>query len=168
MSPESDTARFSEDFQYRYLLTREFDGSSTCIFVMLNPSTADAEQDDPTIKRCVGFAQREGFGRLEIVNLYGFMATEPKTLFTAVDPVGSDNDVELVRALSRADVVIVAWGNHGAFSKARTDAVLALITDSGKPVMCFGLTTKGQPKHPLYLPADAELMPFVRVTRLSD
>lgn len=168
MSPEANTARFSENFRYRYLLTREFGGSSTCVFVMLNPSTADAEQDDPTIKRCVGFAQREGFGRLEIINLYGFMATEPKTLFTAVDPVGSDNDVEVVRAVSGADAVIVAWGNHGAFSKARTDAVLALITNSGKPVTCFGLTAKGEPKHPLYLPADAELTPFVRAADLSD
>jgi hypothetical protein len=168
MSPEANTARFSEDFRYRYLLTREFGGSSTCVFVMLNPSTADADHDDPTIKRCVGFAQREGFGRLEIVNLYGFMSTEPKVLFAAVDPVGSDSDIEIVRALTRVDVVIVAWGNHGAVGKVRTDVVLDLITDSGKPVMCFGLTAKGQPKHPLYLPADAELMPFVRAVPFSD
>jgi hypothetical protein len=127
---------------------------------MLNPSTADADHDDPTIKRCIGFAKREGFGRLEIVNLFGFMATEPALLFASADPVGDDNDAEVGLALSRAKTVIIAWGNHGAADSERSAVVLDLVAGSGKPVKCFGLTAAGHPKHPLYLPADVELVPF--------
>jgi len=165
MSPEPNIARFSEDHRYRYLLTRELGSNSTCVFVMLNPSTADADHDDPTIKRCIGFAHREGFGRLEIVNLFGYMATEPASLFAAEDPVGADNDSEIAQALTRADVVVVAWGNHGENDSTRTNIVLALIADSGKPIMCFGLTSKGHPRHPLYLRSDAELIPFEETAR---
>ena len=160
MSPVRDIASYSEDGRYRFLLTREFGGESTCVFVMLNPSTADADHNDPTIRRCIGFAKREGFGRLEIVNLFGFMSTEPAVLFAASDPVGDDNDAKIASALARADMAVVAWGNHGVFDAERSAVVLGLIADSNKPVMCFGLTAKGQPKHPLYLRSNAELVGF--------
>jgi hypothetical protein len=161
MCPVLDIARYSEDGHHRYLLTREFGGSSTCVFVMLNPSTADADHDDPTIRRCIGFAKREGYGRLEIVNLFGFMATDPAELFASDDPVGNDNDAEIASALARAEVTVVAWGNHGAVDGGRLSVVLGLIADSGKPTKCFGVTAKAQPKHPLYLPSDAELVDFL-------
>ena len=129
-------ARISKSRRYRYTLTREFDGDSTCLFIMLNPSSADAVQDDPTIRRCIGFAKREGFGRLEVVNLYAFRSKSPSALFADLDPVGPDNTGEIRKALGRADVVIVAWGNNARnnANADRTGEVMALIERSVKPV----------------------------------
>ena len=155
-----NTALISECRRYRYVLTREFGGESTCLFIMLNPSTADADHDDSTIHRCIGFAKREGFDRLEVVNLYAFRSTSPSTLFTAPDPVGPDNISEIREALGRADMVIAAWGNNANGDAYQAGEVVALIERSGRPVKCFGLTGRGQPKHPLYLRSDAELVPF--------
>ena len=157
-----NTARISNCHRYRYLLTREFGGVSTCLFIMLNPSSADAVQDDPTVRRCIGFARRGGFGRLEVVNLYAFRSTSPSALFTALDPVGPDNVSEIREALGRADMVIAAWGNNAGVNdnSGRVGEVMALIERSGKPVKCFGFTRQGQPRHPLYLRSDAGLMPF--------
>jgi len=151
-------AHFSDCGLYRYLLTREFGDDSTCLFVMLNPSTADAEQDDPTIRRCISFAKREGFGRLEIVNLYAFRSSSPSILFAAIDPVGPANDHEIEVALDRADSVVVAWGNHA--EQERVNKVVGLIKRSCKVSNCFGLTKLCQPRHPLYLKADADLVPL--------
>ena len=155
-----NTAHISKCRRYRYVLTREFGGESTCLFIMLNPSTADADHDDPTIRRCIGFAKREGFDRLEVVNLYAFRSTSPSTLFTAPDPVGPDNISEIREALGRADMVIAAWGNNANGDAYQAGEVVALIERSGRPVKCFGLTKQGQPKHPLYLRSDAELVSF--------
>ncbi|MBT3996006.1 MAG: DUF1643 domain-containing protein [Chloroflexi bacterium] len=155
-----DVAHFSSCGRYRYLLTREFAGDSTCLFVMLNPSTADASHNDPTIRRCIGFAKREGFGRLEVVNLYGYMATKPADLFACGDPVGDGNDLAIAEALGRADLVVVAWGNHGSFDVRRISALNDMISDTGMRAKCFGLTGEGQPKHPLYLRSEAELVDY--------
>ena len=154
----------SESDHYRYLLTREFGGGSTCLFIMLNPSTADADHDDPTVRRCIGFAKREGFGRLEVVNLYAFRSASPSTLFAAPDPVGPDNIFEIREALDRADMVIVAWGNNAnaGVNPGNVSEVMALLERSGKPVKCFGLTMQGQPGHPLYLRSDTGLVAFLR------
>ena len=156
-----NTALISKCRRYRYVLTREFGGDPTCLFIMLNPSSADADHDDPTIRRCIGFAKRGGFGRLEVVNLYAFRTASPSTLFTALHPVGPDNGSEIREALGRADMVIAAWGNNADVNSGRVSKVMALIERSGKPVKCFGLTRQGQPKHPLYLRSDAGLKPFV-------
>jgi hypothetical protein len=153
-----NSANFSECGRYRYLLTRGFGGESTCLFVMLNPSAADAEQDDPTIRRCISFARREGFGRLEVVNIYGFRSASPSVLFAAKDPIGEGDDAAITAALERTDSVVVAWGNHA--EQERAAAVIELIKRSGKLARCFGLTMQGQPKHPLYLHADTELVEY--------
>lgn len=149
-------ARFSACGNYRYLLTREFGGSSTCLFIMLNPSSADAEHDDPTIRRCISFAKREGFGRLEVANLYGYRTAEPPELFACEDPVGVQNDLEILAALDRASTVILAWGNHA--EDDRVARVLNLMKSSGTRAKCFGLTKLDQPRHPLYLRSNAELV----------
>lgn len=158
-----DIARFSKCRQFRYVLTREFDGDSTCLFVMLNPSTADADQDDPTIRRCIGFTKRQGFGRLEVVNLYAFRSTSPAGLSAASNPVGPDNDAEIQEALERADLVVAAWGNNTGFDHGRVADVMTLIKRSAKPVKCFGLTKQGQPRHPLYLRSDTGLVPLINL-----
>lgn len=105
-------AVFSPDRIYRYRLTR--DGAmhgSTVLFIMLNPSTADETQDDPTIRRCMAYAARWGHARLEVVNLFALRATNPMQLrLFRGDPVGPDNDRHIMEAVQDADIVIAAWG----------------------------------------------------------
>jgi hypothetical protein len=139
---------------YRYGLTRKWgDGPRVC-FVMVNPSTADAEQDDPTIRRCIGFAQREGGGSLEVVNLFALRATDPKALRKHPDPIGPGNNAALRTAFDRAGRIIAAWGAHGRLH-ARDVTVARMLGDKA---MCLGVTARGDPRHPLYLPADAPLI----------
>lgn len=151
-------AILSNDGVYRYNLIREWDSMDpVMLFVMLNPSTADAVDDDPTIRRCIGFAQRENCGMIEVVNLFAFRATDPKELKTADEPVGVDNDEIITMAAEEADVIVCAWGTNGVLNK-RNEAVISLLQSVGKPVMCLGKTKDGHPKHPLYLPANAGLI----------
>jgi hypothetical protein len=96
---------------YRYLLGRRIGGGDRVgLWVMLNPSTADANEDDATIRRCIGFARREGCGLLEVVNLFAYRATDPAALRLADDPVGPANDHFISKAVERAALVVVAWG----------------------------------------------------------
>lgn len=148
-------ATFSPCRLYRYRLTRRWGDGPTCAFVMLNPSTADEMQDDPTIRRCIGFAKREGCGRLVIGNIFAFRATDPADMKAAADPVGPENDEHLIQIMLEADgPVVAAWGAHGAFL-GRAANVLRL-TDA--PLQCLGVTKHGAPRHPLYIRADAPLI----------
>jgi hypothetical protein len=126
---------------------------------MLNPSTADATQDDPTIRRCIGFARAWGYGALEVVNLFACRATDPERLRRVPDPVGPENDRHILRAVRRASETVVAWGNRGVHL-GRHDAVLRLLRRRRVAVHCLGRTQAGHPRHPLYLRTDAPLMPF--------
>lgn len=141
---------------YRYKLWRAASrhGSGTCLFVLLNPSTADSENDDPTLRRCIGFASAWGFARVELANLFAFRATEPDAMIAATDPVGPENDRHVLDAARSAHRVVAAWGSHGTHL-GRGDAMRALLAPFA-PVM-FGLTKNGQPRHPLYLSASAPL-----------
>ena len=155
-------AHFSRCGRYRYALERTFSGAggdSSVLLVMLNPSTADAEQDDPTIRRCQGFARRLGAERLLVGNLYAWRATRPKDLFAATDPVGPANDRWLRSLARRADRIIVAWGAHAPV--ARSEAVSRLLARCGKPLLALGSTAAGQPRHPLYLRSDSPLFEWV-------
>jgi hypothetical protein len=111
------TAVLSDCGEYRYELRRTWgaDDEPLVCWVMLNPSTADADQDDPTIRRCISFSNRWGFGRLVVVNLFARRATDPKELLHGGDPVGSANDASTLAAALEADRVIAAWGAHGSF-----------------------------------------------------
>lgn len=150
---QSGSAQFSKCSRYRYLLTREWDsGSGTCLFVMLNPSTADAARDDATVRRCAGFTRRWGYRRLEVVNLFAGMATTPAALFRMDDPCGPENDAHVFAASARADAIIVAWGNHGAFG-GRDRATLPVLRKSGRELLCLGTNRTGMPAHPLYISA---------------
>lgn len=141
--------------QYRYCLTREWlMGEGVVLFVMLNPSTADAEADDPTIRRCIGFAQRWGFRGLAVGNLFALRATDPQQLKRVADPIGPENDRHLIWMSNGADVTIAAWGTLGAF-RNRDQRVLGLLRGT---VEHLGLTKQGHPRHPLYLRADVERM----------
>ena len=147
------------DGNYRYLLRRKWDENAPQItFVMLNPSTADANQDDPTLRKCIHFAKSFSCGSLEVVNLFAYRATNPRELKKIADPVGSRNNCYIELAIRRADLIIVAWGTKGIFQK-RNDEVLNLI--SGKQSLhCLGLTKDGHPRHPLYLRKSTERIIF--------
>lgn len=147
-------ATISVDEAYRYLLGRAWAPGAHVVFVMLNPSTADAMKDDATIRRCKGFARRWSCGSLQVVNLFAYRARDPKELLTLEDPVGPENDRFIQHALKMADWVVCAWGAH-PMAKDRASAVLKLIRDAGFNPLRIGPPTKsGQPRHPLYLRAD--------------
>lgn len=155
------TATFSPDRKWRYLLTRTWDASlPTVNFLMLNPSTADALQLDPTNRRCVGFAQAWGFGSLVTTNIFAFRSTDPKGLRSVCDPVGPENDSVIERAAVNSDLVIGAWGTHGAFLD-RGSEVVRLLGSVGLSLYALRLTKDGHPGHPLYVPADTTPMRWV-------
>ena len=99
--------------QYRYLLWRYWGEAKRLVWVLLNPSTADARQDDPTIRRCVGFAKGWGYDGIQVVNLFAYRATDPRELKAVVDPVGPRNDEFIERAARGHEMVVVAWGANG-------------------------------------------------------
>jgi len=151
-------ACFDPTGAYRYHLWREWEPARpTVTFVMLNPSTADAHLDDPTIRRCVSFARSWGFGRLDVVNLCAYRATSPAVLLVAEEPFGPENGQHLLAALANADLVIAAWGNHGrAFTPPPFE----------RAVHHLGLTKLGQPRHPLYV--RGETRPVAWMDRQGD
>jgi hypothetical protein len=143
--------------RYRYLLTRGEE--PRLAFVMLNPSTADETQDDPTIRRCLSFAQREGAKGIEVANLYAMRSTDPRELVRALDPVGPENDEHLRDLTFRHRMILCAWG--GMAGPARVRDVLNILSDGFEPLIyCLGKTKHGQPRHPLYLRADTALERF--------
>lgn len=154
------------DARYRFLLWRELaplTGEGVCVFVMLNPSTADATADDPTIRRVVGFAGAWGFRSVQVVNLFALRATKPWDLCGADDPVGPGNDAHIERALKGADRVVAAWGSMTRFKPTmfatRRDAVAERLAD--RPIFCLGYTSVDQqPRHPLYVPKNTALVPY--------
>jgi hypothetical protein len=158
---KTGTAILSACGLYRYRLTRRWADRPTCGFIMLNPSTADASQDDPTIRRCIGFAKREHCGALIVVNLFAFRATKPAALLDAADPVGPNADHELLDAIAEVDgPLIAAWGSW-AYINPRAADITAMI---GRHCVCLGKTIDGHPRHPLYVKGDAPLIPLLEPT----
>ena len=161
-------AVISECGTYRYSLTRRIPQAlrwvKPCLFVMLNPSTADAELDDPTIRRCVGFAQSWGCTELEVVNLFALRSTDPKALNKHADPVGPKNDEYTLEAIQRArhGVIVAAWGAH-KFPKVgyQAEQFRYLLQVGGyAKAQCLGMNADRSPKHPLYLKSDSQLIEF--------
>jgi hypothetical protein len=154
------TAKLSADNVYRYRLGRRWGEGAPLLFVMLNPSTADARIDDRTIRRCMSFAKRDGFPAIDVVNLFAFRATFPRDLRSAKDPIGPENDEEIADALKRAGQVIAAWGVSVPRPHAHRPArVLELLKERGA-VWALRITPTGAPEHPLYIPGDAPLVVY--------
>ena len=158
MTPTNTEAGAVIDGQYRYLLWRKWEPSKTsAAFIMLNPSTADAEADDPTIRRCIGYARNWGCGGIVVANLFAFRATDPGELVKTADPVGPRND-SFLRELLEGDAqpVIAALGS---FPRAhwRAGEVSAIAKAVNAVVWCLDLTTRGYPRHPRY--AEGHLLP---------
>lgn len=144
-------ATFSMDGVYRYDLLRRWGPGAAVNFIGLNPSTADATLDDPTIRRCIGFAKTWGFDALWMTNLFALRATDPKVMLAAEEPFGSMNDVAIKTAAIRSELVVAAWGVHGAHLDADVNARATL-----RHLHHLGLTKGGHPKHPLYLRAETK------------
>lgn len=154
-------ASFSPNRVHRYHLWRRFDyGVGRVAFVGLNPSTADERENDPTVRRCIGFAQAWGFAYLDMLNIFALRSTNPRALRDAVDPVGPDNDAWLWRIANEVDLVVAAWGVHGKLN-ARGFRVRGLFEVGGDVQLHhLGLTKDGHPRHPLHLPADTRPEPW--------
>lgn len=153
------TALFSPCNTYRYRLGRRWADGPALLYVMLNPSTADADVDDPTIRRCIRFAQAHDFGGLEVVNLFAFRATDPKDLRRAGYLAGQDNDAHIAAAAAEASAICVAWGANVA-GLERPQIVLPLLRTAGKPLQCLRITRSGYPQHPLMLASSCRLTAF--------
>lgn len=153
------SAIVSQCGRYRYRLDRRWADGPTCGFVMLNPSTADATEDDPTIRRCIGFAKREGCGALTVVNLFPFRATKPADLW-ATDPLirigPAQGEVEFHQAIRGSDLIVAAWGAD------TRGAEHWIVHRWGKQMLCLGKTKNGQPRHPLYVKGDTPLVPLIK------
>jgi hypothetical protein len=155
------TAATSSCGTYRHTLGRRWaNGGKTCTFIMLNPSTADGTDDDPTIRRCISFAKREGAMALNVVNLFMLRATDPRELRKHADPVGPfglETLTETVTAAKKGgDLVIAAWGGHPLALKRERE----LDPDLMSGLHSFGITASGAPRHPLYLRSDTLLTPY--------
>ena len=154
------SAILSADGKYRYRLTRDFGmvGVDTCCFIMLNPSTADAIQDDPTIRRCIGYAKALGCGELTVVNLFAYRSTDPEALYALSKDVaiGPENDRHIAEACNASHIIICAWGNHGQHMGRANDVLKLIRAQQGARPMALKINAKsGQPAHPLYLKGDA-------------
>ena len=150
---------FSPDRRYRYWLEAKLsDADGSCMFLMLNPSTADEVQSDPTVTRAKGFARSWGYGTLWVCNIFALRATQPAVLRQDPEPVGDDNDDHILCSALRADELVCAWGNHGEHLD-RGSQVMSMLENRAPVVKLghLGMTMRNQPKHPLYLRADTPL-----------
>lgn len=137
--------------EYRYRLGRTWDdAASRACWIMLNPSTADATVNDPTIRRCIGLSRAWGYGSLVVVNLFALRSTDPRALRTHLSPVGTRNDEAIMEESARAGLVVAAWGTHGSLRGRHGYIREALATR----LHHVGLTKEGFPRHPLYVRGD--------------
>ena len=147
----ASSAVYSPCGHYRYLLTRVWElGGPKALFVMLNPSTATELQNDPTVERCERRARALGYGSFRVTNIFAWRATDPRAMRAVADPVGPLNDAALIVSAGWADLVVCAWGTHGAHL-GRGALVATMLRSTGKPLHHLGLSQQGHPKHPLYI-----------------
>ena len=149
-------ATFSDCRKYRYTLSRTWNGKKkTILFIGLNPSTANEKIDDPTIRRCINYAQNWGYGSLLMVNLFAYRATMPTELKNVKNPIGNDNDLHIIELSKKADLAVAAWGNEGFFLN-RDKEIKKILPN----LMCLKINKSGQPAHPLYQKKDLKLIKY--------
>lgn len=154
-------ATFSPDRKYRYQLKRDLGPDlRPCLFIMLNPSSADEVNDDPTVRRCINFAKSWGYGKLIVCNLFALRATKPDVLLTHKNPVGIENDAAITgtiqQVIDQGGIVVCAWGAFGAY-KNQGARILQIIKNLNAPAFFLEKTKGNQPAHPLYLKATTTL-----------
>ncbi|MEH6495235.1 MAG: DUF1643 domain-containing protein [Pseudomonas marincola] len=155
---ESD-AVFSDCGQYRYRLWRKWSEGPSIAFLMLNPSTADATKNDPTVERCHRRAVEMGFGALEVINIFAYRATDPKDLKKASEPNGPLNDKTLIETAKSCNMIVCAWGSHGTHLN-RDKQVRLLLKDAHIKTHMLALTKYDQPRHPLYISYTQKPVPW--------
>lgn len=143
-------AVFSPCCRWRYRLWRRWGDGPMINFLMLNPSTADAFANDPTVARCQRRARDWGYGGLHVTNLFAWRATDPAALREAADPVGADNDAYILEVAEESACIVCAWGVHGRYQQ-RGACVTRSLEQAGIQLYCLQLTASGEPGHPLYL-----------------
>jgi hypothetical protein len=149
-------ATISDCRKYRYSLSRTWDDKkNTVLFIALNPSTADKKNDDPTIRKCINYANKWGYGSLLVANLFAYRTTKPTKLRYVKNPVGNDNDQHIMDLSKNAGLIVAAWGNEGSLF-SRDKEIIRLIPN----LMCLKINKSGQPAHPLYQKNDIELIRF--------
>tara|TARA_Y100000310_G_scaffold338249_1_gene427363 strand:- start:4061 stop:4546 length:486 start_codon:yes stop_codon:yes gene_type:complete len=147
-------ATFSDDRRYRYRLWRRWDDDlMPVLFLLLNPSTATAFENDPTVSRCITRASQLGFGGVEVCNIYAYRSTDPKALYEAEDPVGPENLDEIQAAATMCKLVILGWGAHGEKVSPNWPGMVVRAV-SNRDLFTLGVNKDGQPKHPLYVKYD--------------
>ena len=152
------SAIISEDRRYRYTLSRLWDHEQSVImFIMLNPSTLDAEQDNPTIRRCTNFAKAWGYGGLHITNLFAYRSKIPQDLLEVKDPVGVFNHNHIIELSKKCGACVCAWGNAPIIHKMQQRNKIIDLSEILIPCYCLGLTKYGTPKHPLYMKKNSVL-----------
>lgn len=152
---EQSGAVFSPCRKYRYRLWRTWSDAAPAVFVMLNPSTADEIENDPTVERCERRARAMGYGGLRVANIFALRSTDPSALYIEQDPVGPDNDAAILESVAGAGLVVCAWGAHGNLHD-RGLAVLRLLRDAGVTPHYLHMNRDGTPKHPLYVGYDVQ------------
>ena len=153
-------ARFGDSKKYRYALGREIAGfykhKCTIAFVGLNPSTADEKKNDPTVRRCIGYAKEWNYQKLIILNIFAFRSTSPTMLYKCSDPIGPYNNISIMGYCREADRIILCWGNHG-LHRYRGDQVLTMLQmdpQTQDKLYALGFTGKKQPRLPYKFPND--------------
>lgn len=143
-------ATYSDCGTYRYHLARRWGDGGSLLYILLNPSTATEVRNDPTIERCERRARALGHGGFAVVNLFAYRATRPADLRRAGDPIGPDNDAQLMAAASGAGRILCGWGAHGTLL-GRGPEVEQLLRGAGHELWHLGRTQAGAPRHPLYV-----------------
>lgn len=147
---EKTGAVFSDCRHYRYLLWRYWSEAPKAVFIMLNPSTADEIENDPTVERCERRARAMGFGGLRVANIFALRSTDPKALYSHPEPIGPANDSSIMIAAENAGIVVCGWGTHGALNN-RGNTVAKMLRNAGIIPHYLQLNANGTPKHPLYV-----------------
>jgi len=153
---DKSDAQFSPCRTWRYALWRTWDWqghANVCMFIGVNPSTADERKNDPTVTRCINFAKSWGYGGLIMMNLFAFRATKIRDLWKAADPIGPGNDEAFGYQSSRCGLIVAAWGAKSDRRMAPRAAVIPGLV-GGRPLYCLGRTAEGHPLHPLFVPGD--------------
>jgi hypothetical protein len=150
-------AVISDDGKYRYFISRTWGSDRKVVtFIGLNPSTADAKQNDPTVLKCIRFAKSWDATKLLMVNLFAYRSSNPRDLWRVANPVGADNDGWILRAVEEADIVVAAWGNNGSYI-GRANEVAKRFHGQ---LRALRVTKQGMPGHPLYIPAETKLIRY--------
>ncbi|MFD8079156.1 DUF1643 domain-containing protein [Streptomyces sp. NPDC059718] len=145
---------------YRYALTRSWGSGPTALYVMLNPSTGTATDDDATLRNCRAIARRHGFGRMVILNLFALRSRDPRALHSHPDPIGPAADNALTELVPLGNTVIAAWGQRHSELHDRAATVTRMLRKQGAAIQCLGTNRDGTPRHPLYLAAGTPLTSY--------